>query len=97
MANDGDPDMASAGGPRRERGTHLRGLQPPGPIDLTRDREENFMKFKQKWKRYTLLSHLEHESDEYQANLLLYSAGDECARLVDTAAPTLLTENTVLN
>jgi hypothetical protein len=61
-------------------------VDPPGEINLTGDREENFRRFKSRWTSYAVLARLNNETEEFQRSLLLYCAGPEAARVVESSA-----------
>ena len=63
-------------------------IEPPKPIDSTKNREENFKLFQSKWTNYCILTKLTEEPADYQSALLLYTVGDDCARIFENSGTT---------
>ena len=62
-------------------------VDPPNELVLDNNREANFIKFRSRWKSFFVLSRLSDESEEYQRALLLYTAGADAARVVESSEP----------
>ena len=62
-------------------------VDPPNELVLDNNREANFIKFRSRWKSFSVLSRLSDESEEYQRALLLYTAGADAARVVESLEP----------
>ena len=78
-------EQASSGAvPRRP----IPRIDPPKPIDFTKSREENFKLFQSKWTNYCILTKLTEEPADYQSALLLYTVGDDCARIFENSGTT---------
>ncbi|XP_067933332.1 uncharacterized protein [Watersipora subatra] len=60
-------------------------IEPPGEIVLDCERELNFRRFKSRWQSYYILSRLSEEKEDYQRALLLYTIGDNAARVVENS------------
>ena len=60
-------------------------IEPPGEIVLGSERELNFRRFKSRWQSYYILSRLSEEEEDYQRALLLYTVGDNAARVVESS------------
>ena len=61
-------------------------VNPPAELVLNGNREDNFRTFKSRWLRYSVLTRLDSESEAYQSALLLYTAGDEATKVVESSA-----------
>jgi hypothetical protein len=96
MPNDEQVVGAGNGGGARGARRHLAKIDPPGPIDVSCDREENFRKFKSRWENYAILTRLAEEKEEYQVALLEYVVGAECTKIIDAASLTEKTTQKVL-
>ena len=60
-------------------------IDPPSELILDNDREINFIKFRSRWQSYYVLSRLSNESEEFQRALLLYTAGSDATRVVESS------------
>ena len=60
-------------------------IEPPGEIVLDCERESNFRRFKSRWESYYILSRLGDEEVDYQRALLMYTMGDNAARVVESS------------
>ena len=78
------PQRSSPGAEGSRRHKHVARVDPPKPIDLRENREENFRLFQSQWNNYAVLSRLSDEPEEYRVALLLYTIGRECEKIVET-------------
>eukprot|EP00794_Sanderia_malayensis_P013665 gene13665-15094_t len=72
-------DRAARGGDapvEQHRGRPMPRIDPPKPVDLSRNREENFKLFKSQWRNYSISTRLEEESEDYKSLLETHCVGD---------------------
>jgi hypothetical protein len=79
------PDDANDQGGRVVVSRNAPRIDPPSEITLDSEREHNFRRFKSRWDSFYILSRLSDETQEYQRALLLYTMGDEAARVVESS------------
>ena len=61
-------------------------IDPPGAIDLSSNKEENFRQFVSKWKTFSILTELDRRDQQYQTALLKYCVGAECVKVLEADA-----------
>ena len=59
-------------------------IDPPGAIDLSTDKEENFRHFVSRWKTFSVLTELDKRDQQYQTALLKYCVGVDCVKVVES-------------
>ena len=60
-------------------------INPPSELHINSTKEDNFVRFKSRWQSFYVLSRLDRESQEYQCVLLLYTAGSDASRVVESS------------
>ena len=57
----------------------------PRPLVLDDHREEAFRVFKKRWERYSIVTKLADEDDDYRAALLMYTIGEPAVKIVESS------------